>query len=107
MVTAANRGVGRTIALGLARWSTRVGMICRDRHSGETARAERSNTQTERGVSFIYKWKLTPRKYASQRLTDFGFTVKLRGLNHAKIQILRSTKSLPGGKPRTAGIFIP
>ena len=42
-----------------------------------------------------------------QRLTDYGFTLKLRGLNHAKIQMFRSTRSLPGGKPRSAGIFIP
>jgi len=40
MVTGANRGIGKAIALGLAQRGATVVMVCRDRQSGEKAQAE-------------------------------------------------------------------
>ena len=40
MVTGANRGIGKAIALGLAQHGAKVVMICRDRQRGEIAQAE-------------------------------------------------------------------
>lgn len=40
MVTGANRGIGKAIAMGLARQNTTVVMVCRNRQRGEAAQAE-------------------------------------------------------------------
>jgi len=40
MVTGANRGIGKAIALGLAQRGAMVVMVCRNRQNGEQARAE-------------------------------------------------------------------
>lgn len=40
MVTGANRGIGKAIALGLARRDVKVVMVCRDRQRGKAAQAE-------------------------------------------------------------------
>jgi NAD(P)-dependent dehydrogenase (short-subunit alcohol dehydrogenase family) len=40
MVTGANRGIGKAIAIGLAQRGATVVMVCRDRQNGEKAQAE-------------------------------------------------------------------
>jgi len=40
MVTGANRGIGKAIALGLAQHGATVAMVCRNRQNGEQAQAE-------------------------------------------------------------------
>lgn len=53
MVTGANRGIGKAIALGLAQRGATVVMVCRDRQNGETAQAEIRAGTGNQGVDLM------------------------------------------------------
>jgi NAD(P)-dependent dehydrogenase (short-subunit alcohol dehydrogenase family) len=53
IVTGANRGVGRITAEGLARAGAKVVLVCRDRASGEAARAEIASRTGSSGVRLM------------------------------------------------------
>ena len=53
MVTGANRGIGKAIAVGLAQRGATVVMVCRDRYSGERAQSEIRATSGNQAVDLM------------------------------------------------------
>jgi len=53
MVTGANRGIGKAIALGLAERGAKVVMICRDRQRSEMAQTEIESASGNQDVDLL------------------------------------------------------